>query len=205
MGHNRGGFYDDDYDDDRETNFGAQQGGGFSPAPNFGAQQYDPAEADTRFYDNPHQLGGGGFNPVADTPTQMPRSAGGGGGGFSQDSGHTMLGEDDIEIKPIGFLIVKRPLPQRGYVHKLGDVNTVGREQGNVRLSADRRVSSIHARIRLGTDDEGEPIFVLKDMDSSTGTRVNDPKKRIDGSHRLKPGDEIYIGDHVFVFMMMMD
>ena len=205
----RGGFYDDDFDDDSPTRFDAGAppnfGGGFPP-PNFGGGGgfYDPAEAPTNFgpAGGGALPGGGSFSDAGDV-TRMPSYAS--KNNFDNDSGHTLLGEEDIEVKPMGFLIVKRPLPQRGAVYKLGEVNTIGRAQGNIRLSADHRVSAIHARIRLGTDEEGEPIFVLKDMDSKTGTRVNDAKNRIDASHRLKPGDEIYIGDHVFVFMMLKD
>jgi pSer/pThr/pTyr-binding forkhead associated (FHA) protein len=52
--------------------------------------------------------------------------------------------------------------------------------------------------------DNDEMVFLIKDLDSRNGTFINGGK-RIDGSVRLKEGDEIKIGDYVFVFKMIKD
>jgi pSer/pThr/pTyr-binding forkhead associated (FHA) protein len=115
-----------------------------------------------------------------------------------------MLGDEDQEIYPMAFFIVKRPLLRRGFVHTIrAEITKVGRHEGDIRLETDLRVSNPHARIRRSTNDKGEDSYVLIDMDSRGGTHVNG--NRIDGRHVLIENDEVRIGEHVFVFKVLWD
>jgi hypothetical protein len=125
-------------------------------------------------------------------------------GGGSPGVNETMLGDEDQDISPMAFLIVKRPLLRRGFVHTIrAEITKVGRHEGDIRLETDLRVSNPHARIRRSTKDKGEDSYVLIDMDSKGGTHVNG--NRIEGRHVLIENDEVRIGEHVFVFKVLWD
>jgi pSer/pThr/pTyr-binding forkhead associated (FHA) protein len=66
----------------------------------------------------------------------------------------------------------------------------VGRERVDVLLH-DPRVSRRHARLRERADG-----LEIEDLGSANGTWVND--QRIQGTHRLSPGDRVRVGDSVF-------
>ena len=81
--------------------------------------------------------------------------------------------------------------PLRKSEFPLGPEVTVGRDAGNDILIEDPAVSPHHCRIEL---QDGR--LILSDLDSHSGTFVNGiPVKQ----RELKPGDEVAIGDSVFV------
>jgi len=207
MNNNRGFFDSDDDFDEQATNIG---GNGYQQQyPGSGMPPIDDSEMPTQlpnnnggFFGSPGAPAGGGmgdYQPETRMPNYMDD--------MDEDEDFaTMMGDEDQEILPLGFLIVKRPLVRRGYVYKLPPRKCkIGRKRGDIRLQTDRRVSGDHAMIKQMEDpDTGSPVFVLLDMGSTTGTFVND-SPRIDRNTRLNEGDEIKIGDHVFVFKMMAD
>jgi hypothetical protein len=213
MSNDNRGFFDDDFDDEAPTQFRGNQG--VPPPQQPPRSPYDPAEAETRLpHGNPPPSSANRpYDPPLDPtrlPGQTPGMPGGRVQGGSPYSGmddvvdETRLGPDE-NVGPLGFLIVKRPLHNRGHVHRLPALCNIGRKEGHIRLH-DSRVSGTHARIRLLEDPgTGEPVFMLIDMDSKTGTFMNDNPQRIESRVQLKQGDEIKIGDHVFVFMMLLD
>jgi pSer/pThr/pTyr-binding forkhead associated (FHA) protein len=71
------------------------------------------------------------------------------------------------------------------------DEVTIGRKEGNTIRLTDRNVSRSHAR--LVRDDKGS--FVLGDQRSRNGTKVNGDLLGTK-SRRIKPGDQITIGDY---------
>jgi len=77
--------------------------------------------------------------------------------------------------------------------HELGeDVITVGRVSDNTLEIDDASVSSHHAELTLqGTD------YVLKDIGSTNGTRLNGSPIAANEEHRLQNGDEIVFGNIV--------
>src|ERR1700747_826362 len=85
--------------------------------------------------------------------------------------------------------------PLRKSEFPLGPEVTMGRDAGNDILIEDPAVSPHHCRIGL---QDGR--FILSDLDSHLGTFVNGiPVKQ----RELKPGDEIAIGDSVFVLEVL--
>ncbi len=222
------GYPPHDFDDDDETRLDGYGQPPNQPSPNYPPpQNFPPPQGGGSFFDNPQ---GGGYEH-ADAPTMLPNQ----GGALPSPSGNpydgsameetrlpdymasrpgiyddvddeTMLAPDDEEINPIAFLIVKRPLIHRGHVYTLKErETTIGRKRGNL-LLMDRRISGMHARIRLAEDGQtGEPIYVIVDLDAKTGTYINDDKERLEGRQRLQDGDEIRMGEHVFIFRAMFD
>lgn len=201
---NNQGFFDDEFDDEAETRFDhnrSRQPPAPQPPPAYGG--YDESEDVTllpnRSSDR-NNYGRGNYDEADSATTYIKRDS-------SPDAEYaaTQIGEEDMEIKPIGFLIVKRPLYRRGHVYKIGELCTIGRAKGHIKLADDMRVTAEgHARIRLGVEGEtGEQAFFIGDLMSKTGTRIND--KPIDRVVRLNEGDEIKIGEHVFVFKMLAD
>src|SRR5437867_6765812 len=69
---------------------------------------------------------------------------------------------------------------------------TVGREEGNLLRLNDERVSRFHAKIQ---QDEGD--FILTDLGSTNGTRVNGNVVDI---RRLRFGDRISVGRSLLLF-----
>jgi hypothetical protein len=208
---NRGFFNNDDYDDNAETNLGN------GPAPVQPPQR--PPRPGPSYHDDegPTILPGGpGRGASSGRPgyddlekTHFPQSS----NNNYQQQGYvddyveeTLLGEEDQDVEPLGLLVVKRPLARRGDVYKITKRATIGGKQGEIRLSTDRRVSTPHARIRVAEDAETrETVFVLVDMDSRNGTWINEAEKPLIGQYHLQQGDEIRIGDHVFVFLMLKE
>ena len=86
---------------------------------------------------------------------------------------------------------VKGPLAGRAFQMK-SNVFTIGRGPGNDLQLMEKSVSRQHARLRQG---QGE--WFLQDQQSSSGTRVNG--KSVTAT-RLNSGDQVTIGDSVFVF-----
>lgn len=72
------------------------------------------------------------------------------------------------------------------------DEITIGRREGNTIRLTDRNVSRQHARLlRQGDND-----FLVTDLRSRNGTKVNGDAVVGDKPHRVVPGDQIYIGDY---------
>jgi len=72
------------------------------------------------------------------------------------------------------------------------DEITIGRKEGNTIRLTDRNVSRQHARLlRQGDND-----FLVTDLNSRNGTKVNGDAVAPDKSHKVTPGDQIYIGDY---------
>ncbi len=69
----------------------------------------------------------------------------------------------------------------------LGDVNALGREPENDIVVSDSGVSRNHAVI-----EESNGAFVLKDLQSTNGTFVN--QQKLDDAHLLQDGDRIRLG-----------
>ena len=84
----------------------------------------------------------------------------------------------------------------RGKTFHIGQrTATIGRAVGNFIQIFDDNSSRVHAQFR-GTPSRVE----VKDMDSSNGTLVNGDELRPDVPRPLSDGDEIKIGDTVFVY-----
>jgi pSer/pThr/pTyr-binding forkhead associated (FHA) protein len=72
------------------------------------------------------------------------------------------------------------------------DEISIGRKEGNTIRLTDRNVSRQHARL-LRSDNEA---FLITDLGSRNGTKVNGDAV-VDGkSRKVVPGDQIYIGDY---------
>ena len=103
---------------------------------------------------------------------------------------------------PLAFLLVQRPLANRGQVITLLPGNVIGRKKADVILP-DRKVSRQHARINLEPPDEnGQVKFAIFDFGTSNGTHVNDHE--ISGRQVLEENDEIRLGDHTFIFKTLV-
>lgn len=75
-----------------------------------------------------------------------------------------------------------------------GDHTTIGRAPSNdVTIDADTKVSKLHAVV-VGYGTE----FAVRDVGSSNGTFLNG--ERLAGEVRLRPGDEIRVGESRLVF-----
>jgi ABC transport system ATP-binding/permease protein len=72
------------------------------------------------------------------------------------------------------------------------DEITIGRKEGNTIRLTDRNVSRQHAQLlRQGDND-----FLVTDLNSRNGTKVNGEGVPPDKPHKVTPGDQIYIGDY---------
>jgi pSer/pThr/pTyr-binding forkhead associated (FHA) protein len=77
-------------------------------------------------------------------------------------------------------------LKKGGIIPISGEI-TIGRRDNNLLVLNDKFVSGNHARIFIKNTD-----FMLEDLESTNGTKVND--ERIEGKVILRVGDEIEIG-----------
>ena len=84
--------------------------------------------------------------------------------------------------------------PKLGERYSLdGDVATIGRDLGNNIVLVDESVSRNHAKIERTTRG-----FVLEDLDSTNGSRVNDDGIK---SCLLKSGDQLQIGSFILKYI----
>ena len=84
--------------------------------------------------------------------------------------------------------------PKLGERYSLdGDVATIGRDLGNNIVLVDESVSRNHAKIERTTRG-----FVLEDLDSTNGSRVNDDSIK---SCLLKSGDQLQIGSFILKYI----
>jgi hypothetical protein len=108
----------------------------------------------------------------------------------------TELYEEDEETGPLGILWLKEGR-RRGRIYKIKDGTVVGRDEGDLTLPDDRKVSNPHARFRVDEDEQ----FVLWDFGSRNGTFVNGDK--ITAATVLEENDEVKIGETVFVIKIL--
>ena len=84
--------------------------------------------------------------------------------------------------------------PKLGERYSLdGDIATIGRDLGNNIVLVDESVSRNHAKIERTTRG-----FVLEDLDSTNGSRVNDDSIK---SCLLKSGDQLQIGSFILKYI----
>ena len=84
--------------------------------------------------------------------------------------------------------------PELGERYSLdGDIATIGRDLGNNIVLVDESVSRNHAKIERTTRG-----FVLEDLDSTNGSRVNDDSIK---SCLLKSGDQLQIGSFILKYI----
>ncbi len=72
------------------------------------------------------------------------------------------------------------------------DEITIGRKEGNTIRLTERNVSRRHARLHK---DDG--AYVLEDLGSYNGVRVNGRRLEPESTTALQPGDQVVIGDYV--------
>jgi pSer/pThr/pTyr-binding forkhead associated (FHA) protein len=72
------------------------------------------------------------------------------------------------------------------------DEISVGRKEGNTIRLTDRNVSRQHARLLRS----GDSAFLITDLGSRNGTKVNGDAVVDDKARKVVPGDQIYIGDY---------
>ena len=71
---------------------------------------------------------------------------------------------------------------------------SVGREPKNEISLSDEKISKVHCEISVSTNDQGNEIFFVRDLDSTNGTYVNG---ELAAQASLNAGDKIQIGDTV--------
>ena len=97
-------------------------------------------------------------------------------------------------MRTVTFLVLEGV--DKGRVYKdLPIPVTIGREEGNGLRLNDERVSRFHVKIQAEDGD-----FILTDLDSTNGTRVNGAAIQI---RRLRPGDQVSIGRSMLLFGTM--
>jgi len=108
--------------------------------------------------------------------------------------------KDETMIAPVGeptfaYLIVRKG-DRPGAAYQLRpDITNIGRSgESHIRID-DELVSEQHARVR--SEEKGKQ-FLLSDLDSTNGTKVNG--QRLEGKHVLEDNDEIEMGGTVLVF-----
>lgn len=89
------------------------------------------------------------------------------------------------------YQLVLRVGPSPGKVYPLmKNTLTIGRDINNEIVINDAEVSRQHCRFQLYGDG-----YVIEDLGSTNGTWVNE--ERISGTHQLRPGEIIRLGDNV--------
>jgi pSer/pThr/pTyr-binding forkhead associated (FHA) protein len=108
------------------------------------------------------------------------------------------------------WLVLLAGAPDNPFIGKIYEIKkeeatTLGRVQGSDIVIPDPTCSSQHARIRMETDENGEPAYVIYDMASSNGTFAGSKENYKEDSsrvyrHVLHDGDYILIGETTLVF-----
>lgn len=73
-----------------------------------------------------------------------------------------------------------------------------GRTSENQVIIDDRAVSSVHAEIRLHVDEQGNRLYLLRDLDSTNGTFINEQKIK---EQLLRHKDIVRVGWNNFTFL----
>lgn len=78
------------------------------------------------------------------------------------------------------------------------DTTNIGRKRENEVELVSKYVSRYHAKIDAEIDQNGDAILVFKDLDSSSGSRINGQRV---SSKVLQKGDQIKLGKTLLVFL----
>jgi hypothetical protein len=113
---------------------------------------------------------------------------------------------------PAGETVIERPPEARAWLvvregegagqwHPISDEISIGRDRENNIVLIEGKVSRFHAKLRLEKDEEGHDTFVVWDLASRNGTRVNGEKVR--APLPVKENDTIQVGNTVFVLKVV--
>jgi hypothetical protein len=105
---------------------------------------------------------------------------------------------------PLGWMVVKEPVEQRGTVLAVHPNQVIGRS-GDVRWD-DPRLSRQHARLTFevpADTPDGPPVFHLWPFGPANPVYING--REIRGATPLRENDEIRLGGTLFVFKVLVD
>lgn len=107
----------------------------------------------------------------------------------------------DENTQPLMWLVVSRPIHQRGAVLQVTHGVVIGR-QGDIRWT-DPRMSRQHARFALSQNPEQpeQMVYSIIPVQDRNGTMVNG--ERITSKTLLKENDEIIMGDTYFIVKVL--
>jgi pSer/pThr/pTyr-binding forkhead associated (FHA) protein len=92
--------------------------------------------------------------------------------------------------------------PHRGHIFRLHpDATVIGRDPGCDFVVDDSAVSRQHAKIRVVEGENDRSCFVLHDLATENGTRVDDQEI---AKHELEDGDYIQLGRTELVFKQVL-
>ncbi|SRR5690554_759160 len=110
----------------------------------------------------------------------------------------------DAPPAPLGWLVVKRPIEQRGTILALAPNQSIGRE-GDIRWD-DPGLSRQHARLTLEPPEgapDAPPVYHLWPFAPTNPVFING--REIRGATPLRENDEIRLGNTLFVFKTLTD
>jgi hypothetical protein len=113
-------------------------------------------------------------------------------------------GADQPEREPLGWLVVKEPVAQRGAVLAVRANQVIGRS-GDVQWD-DPRISRQHARLTFEAPEDGpdDPlVFHLWPFGPANPVCINGQEIR--GATPLHENDEVRLGQTLFVFKVLVD
>jgi hypothetical protein len=113
-------------------------------------------------------------------------------------------GSSQPERKPLGWLVVKEPVEQRGAVLAVRPNQIIGRS-GDVQWD-DPRISRQHARLTFeAPEDEPDepPVFHLWPFGPANPVYING--REIRGATPLHENDDVRLGQTLFVFKVLID
>ncbi|MBN1995399.1 MAG: FHA domain-containing protein [Anaerolineae bacterium] len=136
----------------------------------------------------------GGYRPT-EQMGQAGQQAGYGPAGMAGPQAKTEL----LDTTPPTFAwVVIREGMRAGKIYHLNpDDTTIGRDTDCDVILDDSAISRQHVKIRVLKNSEGEQEFVLHDLATPNGTKLNGEEVV---KHPLKDGDRIEIGRTVLVF-----
>lgn len=139
-------------------------------------------------------------------PGPSPTEQMGGSGQFYSGAGSNYPGMVEFNTKtellntapPTFAWLVIREGPRAGKIYHLNpDDTTLGRDVSSDIIIDDSAVSRQHAKIRLVKNEQGQTEFVLHDLATANGTKLNGAEIL---KETLTDGDRIEIGRTVLVF-----
>jgi len=198
-----------------------EAGGGRPPAPvplDFEGETHLPPYPEGEAYGYqgrtgmPHERDAGGRLHDEDEETELPRR----GGRYAEEAdetelprrrgGHILDGDEELDVTQLdredtsllGWLVVKKgAYMRRGQIMKIKPGQIMGRDPRRADVVIDdEKVSGLHARIQVKEDN-----FILVDLGSANGTSVNG--EALIAPKVLEEGDEIKIGDTIFVVKLL--
>jgi len=107
----------------------------------------------------------------------------------------------DEDTQPLMWLVVAKPITQRGAVLQITHGVIIGR-QGDIRWT-DPRMSRQHARFALTPhpEDSQRMVYSIMPVQDRNGTMVNG--EQIASKTLLKENDEIVMGDTYFIVKVL--